>query len=297
MLKPEVIIRKDDPCQLAKACKNSIELAGIEKAHQRDGIAMTKFLYWLKNTKQWSEKSAAEQLLNYRQAQDLFQDLSFSTISAFAKHAAIIHYTTCTDEPIAGNNLYLLDSGGQYLDGTTDVTRTIAIGHITEEQKYHYTLVLKGHIALANAIFPVGTSGKQLDVLARQYLWRDGQNYRHGTGHGVGYYLGVHEGPHGFHNDVPLQAGMILSNEPGFYKACKYGIRIESLMQVVRKGDQYLGFEILTCVPIDLSSVNKSLLSNEEINWLNKYHKMVCNKINDGLDDDIKWWLQSNFSI
>ncbi len=297
MLRAESIIRKEDPCQIAKACKNSIELTGIETAHQRDGIAMTKFLYWLKHTQGWSEKSAADQLLSYRQEQDRFQDLSFSTISAFGEHGAIIHYTTCTDEPISGDNLYLIDSGGQYLDGTTDVTRTVAIGHITEEQKYYYTLVLKGHIALANAIFPIGTTGKQLDILARQYLWRDGQNYPHGTGHGVGHYLGVHEGPHSFSSDIPLQVGMILSNEPGFYKVSEYGIRIESIMQVVEKNDQYLGFKTLTCVPIDLSAVNKSLLSNEEINWLNNYHNTLYNTIKDSLDDTIKEWLENNIFI
>ena len=287
------LIKRKDPCQLAKACKNPTEIADLERAHQRDGIAVTKFLYWLQNN-QWTEQSAADKLLQYRQEQELFQDLSFPTISAFAENAAVIHYTKCTDEPIAGNNFYLVDSGGQYLDGTTDVTRTVAIGDISAEQRRNYTLVLKGHIALARAIFPKGTTGRQLDVLARQYLWQTYQNYNHGTGHGVGYYLGVHEGPQSLSNDVVLQVGMILSNEPGFYQEGQYGIRIESLMQVVEKNEQYLGFSILTCVPIEVKAINRSLLTVEEMNWLNDYNLTVYNSIGAKLDDNIKKWMMNN---
>ncbi len=273
-----LISRKQDPCVLAKSLKNPTEISGAEKAHIRDGTALTKFIDWLKDTP-CTEKSAAAKLLALRKEQNLFQDISFTTISAFGKHGAIIHYTTCDDTAISKDNLYLLDSGGQYLDGTTDVTRTIAIGKPSEEQKYYYTLVLKGHIALARATFPVGTTGKQLDVLARQFLWQAGANYNHGTGHGVGSYLSVHEGPQSIPNDVPLQIGMILSNEPGFYKEGEYGIRIENLMHVVGKSKGYLCFKILTLVPIDLSPVNFNLMTQEEINWVQDYNSHVADTI------------------
>lgn len=287
------IISKNDPCQLAKACKNSVEIEGTKKAHIRDGIAMTEFLYWMSNN-QCTEKSAADKSLMLREEQPLFQELSFPVISAFAEHAAIIHYTKSDDTLITGDNFYLIDSGGQYLDGTTDVTRTIPIGNISDEQKYYYTLVLKGHIALAQAIFPQGTSGRQLDVLARQYLWSSYADYNHGSGHGVGSYLSVHEGPHSTSNDIPLQIGMIISNEPGFYKDGQYGIRIENLMHVISMGKGYLGFTILTYVPIDVSAVNVALLNTDEINWINNYNSIVCNTINSKLQNKTREWLAKN---
>ena len=274
MLHKTKIRRKHDLCQLAKACKNTVEIEGAKKAHIRDGIAMMEFINWLKQHK-CTERSAAEKLFKLRKKQDFFQELSFPTISAFGEHGAIIHYTACDNTEIDGNNFYLIDSGAQYLDGTTDVTRTIPIGNISDEQRHYYTLVLKGHIALANAIFVEGTTGKQLDILARQFLWKANVNYNHGTGHGVGSYLGVHEGPQNTNNDVPLQVGMIISNEPGFYKEGQYGIRIENLMHVVKKGTGYLGFEILTLVPIDISAANLSLMSKEEINWVKNYNSTV----------------------
>ncbi len=265
------IIRKNDPCQLAKACKNIVELEGAKRAHVRDGIAVTKFLHWVKSNK-CTERSAANKLLEFRKEQDLFQEPSFATISAFGSHGAIIHYTACDDTPIEGDNFYLVDSGGQYLDGTTDVTRTIAIGRISERMKQDYSLVLKGFIAFAKVVFPRGTTGRQLDVLARQYLWRNHINYNHGTGHGVGSYLGVHEGPQSMNNDVPLEVGMIISNEPGCYRKGEYGIRIENLMHVVDMGNSYLGFKQLTRVAIELSCADLSLLTEEEINWVERYN-------------------------
>lgn len=293
-LSEQSIIRKTDPCQLAKACKNSVEIDGAKQAHIRDGFAMIKFLFWVDNNR-CTEKSAAEQLLTFREEQESFQEPSFPTISALGKNAAIIHYTQCDDTPITGNTFYLVDSGGQYIDGTTDITRTIPIGVISDEQKHHYTLVLKGHIALASAVFPIGTTGKQLDILARQYLWKEHLDYNHGTGHGIGSYLGVHEGPQSIGNDTPLQIGMILSNEPGFYKEGEYGIRIESLMHVVRKDINYLGFETLTLAPIDTASYDINVMKADEIKWIKTYNSNVYNTMHTKLSDDINTWYVAKY--
>ncbi|MBY0462897.1 MAG: aminopeptidase P family protein, partial [Alphaproteobacteria bacterium] len=236
------IIYGDDPCVIMRAVKNTVELRGAHAAHQRDGAAMINFLAWLdKNvfSMEITEIDAAKYLESERRKQFNFQDLSFSSISSAGPNAAIVHYhpTPETNTILKENSLYLIDSGGQYLEGTTDITRTVAIGEPSEEQKDRYTRVLKGHIALASAIFPVGTTGTQLDVLARLYLWKVGLDFDHGTGHGVGSYLNVHEGPHRISkiaNSVALQPGMIVSNEPGYYKTGEYGIRLENLITVIK---------------------------------------------------------------
>lgn len=290
---------KEDPCILPKARKNIIEIAGAKSSHIKDGIALSNFLFWLYENidKQCiTEFTAAEQLEEFRKQQPLFQSLSFTTISAFNSNGAIIHYSPKKDQAqqITGNGLYLFDSGAQYLHGTTDVTRTIAIGNPTLEQKHAYTLVLQGHIALAIAIFPNSTCGAQLDILARLPLWQNSLNYKHATGHGVASYLEVHEGPQAInqYNHIPLQPGMIVSNEPGYYRENEYGIRLENLMYVVKKDDDFLRFQVLTCVPIDTRLIIKSLLTTREIQWVNAYNKMVLQKLQQYLDYKIITWLQ-----
>lgn len=281
------IIAGNDPCQLPKACKNAVEIAGMESAHIRDGAAVVHFLYWMENalTKEHvTEVSAAEKLLSFRQQQQDFCYPSFDTIAGFAEHGAIVHYhaTQASDKALAGEGLFLLDSGGQYKTGTTDITRTISIGTPSTEQITRFTQVLKGHIALAMAKFPEGTTGSQLDVLARYPLWQAGCDYGHGTGHGVGSFLSVHEGPQRISkapNTIALQPGMVLSNEPGYYKTGAYGIRIESLVVVERCNDNsekpFLQFRTLTRAPIDLKLIDKNLLTKVEIDWLNAYHRIV----------------------
>ena len=234
-------------------------------------------------------------MLIFRRQQDSFCGESFATISGFAENGAVIHYqvNNKTNKLICKNGLYLLDSGGQYLDGTTDVTRTIAIGEPTHEQVINFTLVLKGHIAVAMAVFPLKTTGGMLDILARQYLWKNGLDYQHSTGHGVGSFLSVHEGPCAISsgNDIVLQPNMILSNEPGYYKDGEYGIRIENLMYVEKCLNGFLKFQQLTCVPIDLSLINLSMLSKEEIDYINKYHDFVYKTVAPYLDANVKNWL------
>lgn len=302
------VVRAEDPCQLMKACKNPIELEGMENAHLRDGVAIIRFLQWLdKNTtagKDVTEMSAASQLEEFRKDGDLYQGMSFETISGYGANGAIIHYRTTeeTNKKLEKGSLYLCDSGGQYLDGTTDVTRTIAIGKPKDEHKRDFTLVLKGHLALGTISFPEGTAGAQLDVLARQYLWNQGLDYDHGTGHGVGSYLSVHEGPQSVskYNKVPLQEGMILSNEPGFYKEGEYGIRIENLIAVLENPQKsteqrkFYSFMPLTMVPIDKNLIDVSLMSESEINALNSYHEIVCEEISPMLEDekDVLKWLE-----
>lgn len=274
--------RERDPCILPKAIKNKTELKGAEEAHIQDGKAMVAFLDWLQNQPlegETTELSASDKLLEFRKKGKYFEDTSFDSISGFGPHGAIIHYrvTAETNIPLKKNNLYLVDSGGQYLTGTTDITRTIALGKPTEEQKDRYTRVLKGHIAFATATFPEGTTGIQLDVLARQFLWEVGCNYAHGTGHGVGSYLSVHEGPQGVSTrgtTVPLVPGMLLSNEPGYYKKGEYGIRIENIVKVVALDDPkgYLGFETITLVPLDTNLINSELLTDKEKQWIENYH-------------------------
>lgn len=277
--------RETDPCLLPKAIKNKVEIEGSKAAHIQDGLALHHFFVWL-TTHEATEMSAASRLYEFRKNGEHFKGLSFPTISGFQDHGAIIHYgvTPQTDRPLKGNGLYLVDSGGQYLNGTTDVTRTIAIGMPTLEQKDRYTRVLKGHIALAQAIFPKGTTGAQLDPLARQFLWHIGEDYAHGTGHGVGSYLSVHEGPQGVSPraaDVSLQPGMILSNEPGYYKEGAYGIRIENLMVVVEKPEcpGFYGFETLTLVPLDPNLIENSLLTEGERHWIADYHQRISDTL------------------
>lgn len=296
------IIRKSDPCLLPKALKNEEELRGAKEAHLQDGIALCRFFSWLHEQPlegETTEFSAARKLEEFRKEGQLFQDISFNTISGFRAHGAIIHYsvTEKSDIPLKHDGLYLLDSGGQYLTGTTDVTRTIALGPPTAEQKNRYTRVLKGHIALALAIFPEGTTGAQLDSLARQFLWQIGGDYDHGTGHGVGSYLSVHEGPQGISkrgSDVPLKPGMILSNEPGFYKEGEYGIRIENLITVVEiphlKG--FYGFETLTLAPLDSSLIEDKLLTDQEKAWIKSYHEWILKTLSPHLDQKTNRWLK-----
>lgn len=289
-------VEATDPIQLLKACKNKTEIAGITNAHIRDGAALTQFLCWLdSNWKTHTEMSVTEKLQTFRAAQPLFRDLSFGTIAGMGANGAIVHYhaTPETNKKLV-QGLFLLDSGGQYWDGTTDVTRTIALDMPTAEQKADFTRVLKGHIALAQAVFPRGTAGIELDALARMPMWKAGKDYDHGTGHGVGCYLSVHEGPQGIsrRNTTPLQVGMILSNEPGFYKAGEYGIRIENLVLVKEKDKKFLCFETLTLAPIDRRLIDKNLLNLEEINWFNNYHARVLKTLTPLVDNKTKKWLK-----
>ena len=275
------VIEGEDPCVMPKACKNPTEIAGIRAAHAIDGRAVTKFLRWVKKQKEIDENWAAIRLEEFRKESPDYIMPSFNTISGFGANGAIVHYDhTKNPEPakFEAGSLYLVDSGAQYEFGTTDITRTIAIGDPSPEMKRAYTLVLKGHIALATAKFPRGTTGSQLDPLARQFLWKDGKDYDHGTGHGVGHYLSVHEGPQGISKRpsfVALQPGMILSNEPGYYKAGEFGIRIENLVLVVEQENGFLGFETLTLAPLDNTLINHGMLTDEERDWVHDYENRV----------------------
>ena len=305
------IIEAEDPCQLDKACKNKVELEGTRAAHVRDAAAVCRFLRWIDEngaSGKYDELDAVKKLYKYREEVPLFRGDSFDTISGAGSNGAIVHYNVKEAKPkkIQKNMLYLVDSGGQYLDGTTDITRTIAIGAPTEEQRDNFTRVLKGHIALAQARFPKGRTGAHLDTLARKSLWDVGLDYNHGTGHGVGCYLGVHEGPQSISplgHSVALQAGMILSNEPGYYKAGEYGIRIENLV-IVRNSD-FRGqerpmhtFETITLAPIDTRLINTHMMNVAEITWLNIYHAKVREKITSLLSGkDREWLIQATQSI
>lgn len=304
------IIETNDPCILPKACKNKTEIAGSYDAHLRDGAAVSSFLYWLENNyskQNVTELSATDELITFRRKDKNFIGPSFDTIAGFASNGAIVHYkaSDASCKKISGNNLFLLDSGGQYLSGTTDVTRTIAIGKPSPEQKRNFTYVLKGHIAIATAIFPEGTSGHQLDILARQYLWQHGLDYDHGTGHGVGSFLGVHEGPHRISkapNEVALMPGMIVSNEPGYYKNGKYGIRIENLVVVEDSGlsagnKKFFCFKTLTCIPIDPKLIDFTLLDKKEKNWLQDYHASIYKKLLPLVDKKVKAWIKKVLNI
>jgi len=297
------IHRAADPCLLPKACKNPIELDGTRSAHRRDGVALTRFLAWLAREAPkggLAEIAASDRLEAIRREGEHFRDLSFPTISGAGSNGAIVHYraTPETEKRLEPGSLYLLDSGAQYLDGTTDVTRTVAIGDPTPEMRERFTRVLKGHIALALARFPKGTTGTQLDAFARRALWQKGLDYDHGTGHGVGSYLGVHEGPQRISkapNGQALLPGMIVSNEPGYYKTGAYGIRIENLVLVQPTegmGErEMLGFETLTLAPIDRNLIEPSLLDDDEIAWLDAYHAHVRETLTPRVDPETARWL------
>lgn len=298
------IINGTSPIALLKAVRNEQEIIGIHAAMQRDGIALVRFLKWLEEAVpagRETEISVDRKLHEFRAAQPLYMGESFDTIAGYKEHGAIVHYeaTPETDVALKPEGFLLLDSGAQYLDGTTDITRTIALGNLTEEEKLDYTLILKGHIALAMAVFPEGTRGAQLDVLARMPIWQQHMNYLHGTGHGVGHFLNVHEGPQSIRmneNPIPLQPGMITSNEPGVYKAGSHGIRTENLVLTVPAGKgmfgNYLKFETITLCPICRKGIIKELLTAEEIKWLNKYHQTVYEKLAPDLNNDEREWLK-----
>jgi len=299
--------KRPDPCALPKARKNAVELDGMRAAHGRDGVALSRFLAWLDGAAgdgEISEIAAADRLEALRRENDNFRSLSFPTISGSGGNGAIVHYrvSESSDRVMRPGELYLVDSGAQYLDGTTDVTRTVAIGTPSDEMRQRFTLVLKGHIAIATATFPEGTSGGQLDTLARQFLWRAGLDFDHGTGHGVGSYLSVHEGPHRISklpNKIALEPGMVVSNEPGYYKTGAYGIRIENLVTVVPApapdGAErpLLGFETLTLAPFDRKLIDTALLDGAERAWVDGYHRRVCETHIDGLSGDDAAWLRA----
>lgn len=299
------IVRDESPVALLKAVRNACETAGIRAAMQRDGVALTRFLRWLENAVpggKETELSIDRKLHEFRATQPLYMGESFDTIAGYGAHAAIVHYSATpeTDIPLQPKGFLLLDSGAQYKDGTTDITRTIALGELTEEEKTDYTLVLKGHIALALAQFPAGTRGAQLDVLARLPLWKQGMNYLHGTGHGVGHFLCVHEGPQSIRmneNPVTLLPGMVVSNEPGVYKADSHGIRIENLILVCREREgmygDYLRFETLTLCPICTRGIRKEWLDAEETAWLNEYHRTVYERLSPDLNEEEREWLRT----
>jgi Xaa-Pro aminopeptidase len=304
------VVQKRDPSVLPRATKNEAEIAGHKAAQERDGAALTRFLHWLSVEAPkggLDELGAAAKLQQFRQECGDLRDTSFDTISGAGPNGAIVHYRVSeeTNRRIEMNSIYLVDSGGQYPDGTTDVTRTVAIGDPTPEMRDRFTRVLKGHIAIDRAIFPSGARGSQLDTLARQYLWQAGLDYAHGTGHGVGSYLSVHEGPQRISpvgssqsgGDEPLRAGMFLSNEPGYYKTGEYGIRVENLILVVPveiegAEKEMLGFETLTFAPIDRSLIEVALLSDEERRWVDDYHARVIDIVGPQLSGDARTWLE-----
>lgn len=298
------IIDSASPICLMKSVKNEVEQEGFREAMIRDGVAMVKFLRWLKPAVEQggqTELTIDEKLCALRAEQADYRGISFDTIAGYAAHGAIVHYeaTPETDIPLEPKGLLLLDSGGQYLDGTTDLTRTIALGPTTEEERTDYTLVLKGFLALMNAEFPAGTCGTQLDVLARQAMWKRGINYLHGTGHGVGSYLCVHEGPHQIrmnHMPTVLKAGMTVTDEPGIYKAGKHGIRTENTLLIVPAQETAFGpffrFEPLTLCPIDKAPIEREMLTAEEVEWLNSYHRTVYEKLAPRLDAETREWLK-----
>lgn len=301
------VIRAQDPVALPRACKNEVEVEGSRRAHRRDGVAVSRFLKWLHSDEVQSgnvdEIEAASRLELFRHETGSLQDLSFESISGAGPDGAIVHYRVNTDSNRAfdQNSLYLIDSGGQYIDGTTDITRTVAIGAPSAEMCDRFTRVLKGHIALSRVRFPEGTTGTHLDTLARMALWEAGLDYEHGTGHGVGSYLGVHEGPQRIAkgwNATPLQPGMIVSNEPGYYKTGEYGIRIENLQVVTPPEDieggekPMLGFETLTLAPIDRRLIVKDLLTDVEVQWVNDYHARVLETHKPYLHADEVEWLE-----
>ncbi len=303
---PRRIVRGQDPCILPKARKNAVEIKGARAAHLRDGAAIGRFLAWLDREApggKLDEITVAKTLEEFRAETQALKDISFDTISGAGPNGAIVHYrvTEATNRKLKPGELYLVDSGGQYLDGTTDITRTIAIGRPTREMCERYTLVLKGHIAIATARFPRGTRGIDLDAFARRALWEKGLDYDHGTGHGIGSYLSVHEGPQSISRRgmTPLEPGMIISNEPGYYKEGAYGIRLENLVLVTEPetppgGDrEMLAFETLTLAPFDRRLIQADLLTGAELAWLNSYHARVREMIGPELGADDRTWLDA----
>ena len=299
------IVEVESPVKRMKTVKNPTEIAGFKSAMLKDGIAMAKFLCWLKPAVEaggQTEISIDQKLTSLRAEQPLYRDISFDTIAGYQAHGAIVHYeaTPETDIPLKPEGFLLLDSGAQYLDGTTDITRTIALGPLTEEQKRVYTLVLKGHIQIELCKFPSGASGTQLDVLAREAMWREGLNYLHGTGHGVGTYLNVHEGPHQFRMEwkpAPLVAGMTITDEPGIYLEGKFGVRVENTLLITPYKEtqfgEFLQFESLTLCPIDTTPIVKEMMLDEEIAWLNQYHQHVYDTLSPHLTAEEVAWLKN----
>ena len=301
-----VVVRAPDPCALPRACKNPVEIEGTRRAHRRDGAALTRFLHWLATDAQSDlpdEMEIVSKLEAFREATGALKDLSFDTIAGAGPNGAIVHYhpTRRQIRRTEPGSLLLVDSGAQYLDGTTDVTRTVAIGEPTPEMRQRYTLVLKGHLALGRVRFPPGTSGPALDALARAPLWAAGLDYDHGTGHGVGSYLGVHEGPQRIAkvmNNVALRPGMIVSNEPGYYKTGAYGIRIENLQYVTEPAEieggerPMLGFEVLTLAPYDRRLIDEFALTDEERGQVNAYHARVLDEVGAQLEPGLMGWLE-----
>jgi len=296
---------ESSPVLQLKSIKNETEINGTRLSMVKDGVALTRFLMWLEHSLAQghgiNELSVADKLRGFRAEQDLFFGESFAPIVGYKAHGAIVHYSAneTTNAEIKPEGLLLIDSGAQFPHGTTDITRTFALGHPTEEEKSDFTLVLKGHIALAQAIFPTGTCGYQLDALARQFLWKKGLNYGHGTGHGVGCFLCVHEGPQAIRPDInktPLEAGMIISNEPGIYRTGEHGIRLENLVLVQKSNfsdkNDFFCFETLTLFPFDTKAINISLMTAAEIAWLNTYHETVFNKLSPLLNQNEKTWLK-----
>lgn len=302
-VKCQEIIAAKSPIPVMKAVKNATEIEGYHRAMLRDGVAMVKFLKWLKPAVEaggQTEMSIDKKLTSLRAEQNLFRDISFDTIAGYQAHGAIVHYeaTPETDAPLLPEGLILIDSGAQYQDGTTDITRTIALGPVTEEMKHIYTLVLKGHIQLELAKFPDGASGTQIDALSRECMWREGYNFLHGTGHGVGSYLNVHEGPHQIRMEwkpTPLRAGMTVTDEPGLYLKGKFGVRIENTLLikdfVETTFGKFLQMESLTLCPIDTAPIDVDMLLLEEVEWLNTYHREVFEKLSPYLEDEEVGWL------
>ena len=297
-------IEAESPVKRMKTVKNPTEISGFRSAMLKDGIAMVKFLYWLSAQSDYSgltEMSVSDKLEGLRAEQPLYRDISFDTIAGYGVHGAIVHYeaTPATDMPLRPEGLLLLDSGAQYLDGTTDITRTIALGPVSDEMKRVYTLVLKGHIQIELCKFPSGSSGTQLDILARKDMWRQGLNYLHGTGHGVGSYLNVHEGPHQLRMEwkpAPLVEGMTITDEPGVYLPGKFGVRIENTLLITPYKEtefgRFLQFESLTLCPIDKGPIVSEMLLPEEVEWLNAYHQRVFDTLAPHLDAAEAAWLQ-----
>lgn len=305
VVKCQEIVAAGSPIPAMKAVKNKAEIEGYRSAMLKDGVAMVKFLKWLKPAVEaggQTEISIDEKLTSLRAEQKLFRDISFDTIAGYAQHGAIVHYeaTPETDVVLKPEGLILIDSGAQYQDGTTDITRTIALGPVSEEMKHIYTLVLKAHIQLELVKFPDGASGTQLDAVGRECMWREGYNFLHGTGHGVGSYLCVHEGPHQIRMEwmpTPLRAGMTLTDEPGLYLAGKFGVRIENTVLISdylsTEFGKFLQIEPLTLCPIDTTPIDVDMLLPEEIDWLNAYHHSVCEKLSPFLDEEEKIWLEN----